>query len=702
MRVSGRHPGDVVRVVLSALLFGLTLMAVQRTRLTVFERDVFRLVNDLPAWMGPALVVVMQAGNVVAGPVTALMAVVRRSRRLAVDLAASGVLAWIAAKAVKDWIARPRPGGLVDDITRVAEDAGRGFVSGHTAVAVALATAASPYLPRRARRVAWGVALVVGLSRVYEGAHLPLDIVGGAAVGWFIASAIHACFGAPHRRPGISEVRAALDAAGFPAGVIRVVPGEAQGSFPFIVDTADERVFVKLLDPESRDRDLLYRLFRVLSFRDVRDEVALRDALAQADHEAAMTLLAREAGARVPAIKRVQVMGERVWVVEQWVEGVALQQLDADAISDEVLTDAWRQVALIHAGHLAHRDLVADNLLLGSDGRVWLVDFAHAMSSAHASAYDNDVAELLTSQALLVGHTRAVAAARRVLPEERLAAAAGELQPLALTAPNRRRLRAQRGLLARLRAAIETSLPDSTSTAAPALQRRSVVPAAAAVASMLLALAAGGPSQVIDSLSSGSWRWLAITALASASGALASAGALVFCTRRPLAIGRSTTAVLTARAAALAGGPRGRRDAVRRYLQLSGVRPVEVGEVQRRWRFLGVGVHARPPINLNATAAALMAVLFDCAALMAAFEVVGGNEPLALLAVAFVAATSLEIGVDAPAGLREALLLGLLLSFGMSASTVAAGVVVFAGLTLFVPAAAGAVVAILVREHARA
>jgi membrane-associated phospholipid phosphatase len=38
---------------------------------------------------------------------------------------------------------------------------GLGYVSGHSAAAVALATVASPYLGRRSRRVAWALALAV-------------------------------------------------------------------------------------------------------------------------------------------------------------------------------------------------------------------------------------------------------------------------------------------------------------------------------------------------------------------------------------------------------------------------------------------------------------------------------------------------------------------------------------------------------------
>jgi membrane-associated phospholipid phosphatase len=39
------------------------------------------------------------------------------------------------------------------------------------------------------RPVAWSTAATVGAARVYVGAHLPLDVVGGAALGVAAGSA---------------------------------------------------------------------------------------------------------------------------------------------------------------------------------------------------------------------------------------------------------------------------------------------------------------------------------------------------------------------------------------------------------------------------------------------------------------------------------------------------------------------------------
>lgn len=74
---------------------------------------------------------------------------------------------------------------------------GLGFVSGHAAVATFLATVAWPYLGRAGRWVAGTVAALVCLARVYVGAHLPLDVVGGAVLGIAVGTATLLLLGRP-------------------------------------------------------------------------------------------------------------------------------------------------------------------------------------------------------------------------------------------------------------------------------------------------------------------------------------------------------------------------------------------------------------------------------------------------------------------------------------------------------------------------
>lgn len=150
----------------------------------------FRLVNRLPDGMYPAVWPPMQFGALAAAPVAAGIAFVVGRRDLAARLLVAGGAAWSAAKVVKQVRVRGRPARLLPDVhVRGAEASGGGFVSGHAAVAVALAVAAGPRVGHGLRRALLILAPVVGASRVYVGAHLPLDALGGASLGLTVEAA---------------------------------------------------------------------------------------------------------------------------------------------------------------------------------------------------------------------------------------------------------------------------------------------------------------------------------------------------------------------------------------------------------------------------------------------------------------------------------------------------------------------------------
>jgi undecaprenyl-diphosphatase len=57
-------------------------------------------------------------------------------------------------------------------------------------VSTALATALASQLPAPWGRVAGSFALATSFGRMYVGAHLPLDVLGGAGIGIALASAL--------------------------------------------------------------------------------------------------------------------------------------------------------------------------------------------------------------------------------------------------------------------------------------------------------------------------------------------------------------------------------------------------------------------------------------------------------------------------------------------------------------------------------
>ncbi len=174
-----------------ALLLVLTALPVDERSLSGAERATFRAVNEVPGVPFVLVWVVMQAGNVAAVAVAALAALVARRARLALSLVVAGAVAYGGAKVVKEVVVRGRPATLLDGVEiHGAAATGPGFVSGHAAVAVALAVVAFPYLGPAWRWAAVAVAVLVCGARVYVGAHLPLDVVGGAALGLLVGAGV--------------------------------------------------------------------------------------------------------------------------------------------------------------------------------------------------------------------------------------------------------------------------------------------------------------------------------------------------------------------------------------------------------------------------------------------------------------------------------------------------------------------------------
>jgi undecaprenyl-diphosphatase len=160
-------------------------------RVSALETRIFRAINDLPESVMPAVWLPMQAGSFGSVPVAAVAALVFRGRRPAAAIATAGVAAYLLAKGAKHLSGRPRPVDILDDVrVRGRRQAGGGFPSGHAAVSAALVAASFSGLKAGGRVTGVFLAVIVPFGRVYVGAHLPLDGVGGSALGLAVGSLV--------------------------------------------------------------------------------------------------------------------------------------------------------------------------------------------------------------------------------------------------------------------------------------------------------------------------------------------------------------------------------------------------------------------------------------------------------------------------------------------------------------------------------
>lgn len=162
-----------------------------------WEVTAFEAVNGLPGVLRWPLWPITQLGTVgmyiVGG--AAVYALTRRVRP-AVATAVAVLLAWLASRAVKHVVGRGRPDDVLSDlVVRGGRPDGDGYVSSHTSIAVALATVVTALVPGRWRWVPFPVAALVGVARLHDGAHLPLDVVGGAGLGVVCGVAVAVAFG---------------------------------------------------------------------------------------------------------------------------------------------------------------------------------------------------------------------------------------------------------------------------------------------------------------------------------------------------------------------------------------------------------------------------------------------------------------------------------------------------------------------------
>jgi membrane-associated phospholipid phosphatase len=182
---------DLTVLVVSLVVFAGCAVVAADGRVGPAERAVFHAVNGLPDWLYRPMLLAQYLGVLAMPLVVAAGALLFRRWRLAIALVLVVPLKLAAERVPKQLVQRERPGTSVPDaILRGVPHGGLSFVSGHAIITFAIAGLLALVLPRRWAIVAFVLATCNAIARVYLGAHNPLDVVGGAAIGLAIAAVL--------------------------------------------------------------------------------------------------------------------------------------------------------------------------------------------------------------------------------------------------------------------------------------------------------------------------------------------------------------------------------------------------------------------------------------------------------------------------------------------------------------------------------
>jgi membrane-associated phospholipid phosphatase len=153
------------------------------------DTQIFLLLNlrgSRPAWLDRLMIVVTQAGSGFFALGLALLLYLVGPRLLGYELMLGTLSLWMVVEIVKFMVNRSRPFIRLTQARILGFRAiGRSFPSGHTSQAFFMATLVSQHFHANVWVVLllYALALMVGITRMYVGAHYPRDVLAGAILG---------------------------------------------------------------------------------------------------------------------------------------------------------------------------------------------------------------------------------------------------------------------------------------------------------------------------------------------------------------------------------------------------------------------------------------------------------------------------------------------------------------------------------------
>lgn len=473
------RPSDLLRLLLGILGIAtvLAISAFAHGTTAGLEKDIGEGTEEAPALLIDITGLTASVAVLILPVAFAIERLVKRDGLRIADGVLAAVLAHGVSLTTDLWVARGAPDSIREALTQ--QSPGGTFsdpVHGYLAPVIAYMTAVGMARRPRWRVAMWCVLLLDAFAVLVGGYTTPFAIIITVLIGWTVAYGTLYTVGSPNVRATGQHLLAGLRRVGFKpvtalrfedAGTVDNGPGTAGGTGEAkpagstavggaaVQGTPSDRgrrylvtledgppLDVTVVDREQQAQGFFYRVWQRLALRSITQPRSLQSLRQALEQEALLAYAAIAAGANAPKLIATSELGpDAVMLVYEHTGGRSLNSLPDDAITDEVLTGAWRQVKALQSRRIAHRRLDGDALLVDRAGRVVLTELRGGEIAAGDLVLRMDIAQLLTTLALRVGPERSVATAVSVLGPDAVADSLPLLQPLALNRATRATLR---------------------------------------------------------------------------------------------------------------------------------------------------------------------------------------------------------------------------------------------------------------------